>query len=91
MNVVTSVAVQDAAVELDAAVGVHVTGLMRVLDPFLNCIVPVGPAPLLFVATVAVSVTLPPETTLLGFGTTCVVVAALVTITVSVTAVATGV
>jgi len=40
---------------------VHVTAVPSALDPLRNWTVPVGPAPLLFVATFAVSVTLPPE------------------------------
>ena len=82
-NVVVSVAVQDAPVVLVAAAGAHVTALDRALDPLLNCTVPVGPAPLLFVATIAVSVMLPPEMTLLTLGLTCVIVVAFVTVTVS--------
>ena len=78
-----SVAVQNAAAVLVAAVGVHVAAVPSELEPFLNCTVPVGPAPLLFVATVAVRVTLPPETMLVTLGTTWVVVAAFVTVNVS--------
>lgn len=80
-----SVAEQDAATVLVAAVGVHVTALESVLDPFLNCIVPVGPTPLLFVVTFAVKVMLPPDATLLALGATCVSVAALVTVSASAT------
>jgi hypothetical protein len=84
-RVVVNVAVQDAAVVVVAAVGAHVTAVDRVLAPFLNCTVPVGPAPLLFVATVAVSVMLPPETMLLTLDVTCVCVVALATVTVCAT------
>jgi len=82
-SVVVRVAVQNAAAVLDAAVGVHVAAAESALDPFLNCTVPVGPAPLLIVATVAVSVMLPPEVMLVTFGTTWVAVAAFVTVNVS--------
>src|SRR6266851_83754 len=69
-SAVVSVAVQRAFAVALAFVGVQVTALPRLLDPFLNCTVPVGPAPLLFVFTIAVSVTLPPDTMLLGLGVT---------------------
>jgi hypothetical protein len=46
--------------------------------------VPVGPAPLLVVFTVVVNVTLPPETTLLTFELTVVVVVACVIVTFTV-------
>jgi len=55
------VAVQKAVAVFVPAVGMHVTAAERVLAPLLNCTVPVGPTPWLVVATVAVSVTLPPE------------------------------
>ncbi len=55
------VAVQKAVAVFVPAVGVHVTAVERVLAPFMNWIVPVGPTPWLVVATIAVSVTLPPE------------------------------
>ena len=45
------------------AVGVHVTGAEREVVPLLKLTVPVGPAPLLVVATVAVSVTGEPAVT----------------------------
>jgi hypothetical protein len=64
------VAVQNAAAALVASIGVHVAAAPSELEPFLNCTVPVGPAPLLFVATVAVSVTLCPEVMLVRLGTT---------------------
>jgi len=78
--------VQNAAPVLDAIpdVGEQAIALPRLLDPFLNCTVPVGPAPLLAEFTVAVSVTLPPDTTLVGLGVTTVVVAACVIVTASV-------
>src|SRR5713226_3886676 len=61
-SVVISVAVQDPGVELVPAVGVQVVALPSAVDPFMNCTVPVTPAPLLVVpVTFAVSVTLPPE------------------------------
>jgi hypothetical protein len=63
------------------AVGVHITALPKLLDPFLNCTVPVGPAPLLVVFTVAVSVTLPPDTMLVALEVTVVVVVSPVTVT----------
>jgi hypothetical protein len=82
---VVNVALQNAAPELDAvaAVGVHVAAEPKLLVPFLNCTVPVGPAPLLEVEIVAVSVTLPPATTLVGLLATAPVVAALVIVTLS--------
>src|ERR1700722_3297298 len=83
-SVVVSVAVQEAAAACVPAVGVQVTAVESELDPFLNCTVPVGPAPLLLVATVAVSIMLAPDTTLTGL-VTCVAVAALVTVSVSAT------
>jgi hypothetical protein len=70
--------------EAVAAVGVHVAAAPKLLDPFLNCTVPVTPAPLLFVFTVAVNVTLPPDTTLLTFEVTCVVLLACAIVTFTV-------
>ena len=84
-RVVVRVAVQNAAAVLVAAFGVHVAAAPSALAPFLNCTVPVGPTPLLFVFTVAVSVMLPPEVMLFTLGTTCVDVVAFVTVKVSVT------
>lgn len=55
------VAVQKAVAPPAPAVGVQVAGARSVLVPFMNCTVPVGPAPLLVVVTLAVSVTVPPE------------------------------
>lgn len=85
-SAVVSVAVQNAAPVVEAVpdVGEQVIALPRLLDPFLNCTVPVGPAPLLVVFTFAVSVTLPPDATLVGLGVTTVVVAACVIVTESV-------
>lgn len=82
-SVVLSVAVQKALPVLEAIpeVGVQLTAAPRLLAPFLNCTVPVGPAPLLLVLTVAVSVTLPPDTMLVGLAMTEVVVVAWVTVT----------
>jgi hypothetical protein len=65
-------------------VGVQVAALPKLLDPFLNCTVPVGPAPLLVVFTVAVSVTLPPDAILVGLGVTAMDVVACVTVTATV-------
>lgn len=73
---------QKAVVVLVPAVGVHVTAVERVLAPFLNCTVPVGPTPWLVVATVAVSVTLPPEEILETELVTLVVVAVAFTVRV---------
>jgi hypothetical protein len=83
-SAVVSVAVQDAAAEADAAVGVQVAAAPKLLAPFLNCTVPLGPAPLLLVLTVAVSVTLPPGAMLVGLGVTVVVVVACVMVTATV-------
>ena len=44
-RVVVKVAVQDAVVVLVPAAGAHVTAVESALVPFLNCTVPVGPAP----------------------------------------------
>jgi hypothetical protein len=76
--------VQKAA-EVLAAVGVQVAAAPRLLEPFLNCTVPVGPAPLLVVFTVAVKVTMPPDAMLAGLGgASVVVVVACVTVTATV-------
>jgi hypothetical protein len=82
-SAVVSVAVHEAfpVVEAVADVGAQVTALPKLLDPFVNCTVPVGPAPLLVVFTVAVSVTLPPDAILAGLGVTVVVVVACVIVT----------
>ena len=84
-KVVVRVAVKNAAALVVAAVGVQVAATPRAPEPFLNCTVPVGPAPLLFVVTFAVRVTLPPDITLDTLGVTVVVVAAFVTVTGSAT------
>jgi hypothetical protein len=82
-RVVGSDAVQKAAAEVVAAVGTQFIAAPMEFPPFLNCTVPVGPTPLLFVDTVAVSVTLPPDMMVDTLGTTAVEVAAFVTVTVS--------
>src|SRR3979490_2763457 len=85
-SIVDSVAVQDAALVPELAVGVHVTGVESATDPLINCTVPVGPTPLLFVAIVAVSVTeVLVVTPVEGAATTVVEVAAFVTVRVSAT------
>ena len=85
-SAVVRVAVHRAFPDVEAVpdVGVQVAALPKLLDPFLNCTVPVGPAPLLVVFTVAARVTLPPETILVGLGVTAVVVEACVIVTASV-------
>ena len=82
-SVVVNVAVQDAAAAALAADGVHVAAAPRLLDPLLNCTVPVSPAPLLVLEISAVSVTLPPETMLLTLEVTFAVVVAFVIVTLS--------
>jgi len=84
LRVVVSVAVHSAGAVVLAAVGVHAAALPSALVPFINCTVPVGPAPLLVVFTVAVSVTLPPGATLVALDTTPVVVVAFVIVTAKV-------
>jgi hypothetical protein len=81
---VVNVAVQEASPVAAPDVGVQVAAAPKLLDPFLNCTVPVGPAPLLVVEISAVSVTLPPAATLVTFGVTFVVVTAFVIVTLSV-------
>lgn len=66
-----------------ALVGTQVAEPMLVL-PFVNVIMPVGPAPLLFVTTYAVKVTLVPGVTELRLLSTATEVAALVIVTESV-------
>src|SRR5216683_5032642 len=85
-SAVVSVAVQNAfpVVEAIPDVGVHVAAVPRLLAPFLNCTVPVGPAPLLLVEIVAVSVTLPPAVIVVTLDVTAAVVAAFVIVTESV-------
>src|SRR5690349_18867056 len=73
-RVVVKVAVQNAVAVAVPAVGVHVTAAESGVVPLLNSTVPVGPAPWLVVATVAVRVTLPPELMLVAELTTVVVV-----------------
>ncbi len=82
-SAVVSVAVHDAVPELEATpdVGVHVAALPKLLEPFLNCTVPVGPAPLLEVEIVAVSVTLPPAAIDVTLEVTAAVVVAFVIVT----------
>jgi hypothetical protein len=83
--VVVIVAVQDAAVVLVDAVGVHFTAAPRLVLPFENCTVPVGPCDeLLFVPIVAVSVTLVPGVNDARLDDTAVAVAAFVIVTASV-------
>src|SRR5258708_7458139 len=60
-NATVRVAVQKAVAGVVPAVGTQLTAAERLFAPFLNWTVPVGPTPWLVVATVAVSVTLPPE------------------------------
>jgi hypothetical protein len=82
LKAVVNPAVHDAAV-LPAAVGIHEAGLPSVVDPFINCTVPVGPTPLLLVFTVAVSVKLTPDAIFVALDTTAVVVVAFVIVTFS--------
>jgi|SRR6266849_4327629 len=84
-SAVVSVAVQNAVPVLEAIpdLGVHVAAVPRLLDPFLNCTIPVGPAPLLLVEIVAVSVTLAPEVIVVTLEVTAAVVAAFVIVTLS--------
>jgi hypothetical protein len=70
-------------VEAIPDVGVHVAAVPRLLAPFLNCTVPVGPAPLLLVEIVAVRVTLPPEVIVATLEVTAAVVVAFVIVTLS--------
>jgi len=90
-SVVVNVAVQDGAVEAVAAAGAQVAAAPRLLDPFLNCTVPVSPAPLLVGLEIsAVSVTLPPETIVVRFELNVAAVIALLTVSVLVVAEAGG-
>ena len=66
------------------SVGLHTTGEPIVVPPLANVTLPVGPAPLLFVATVTDNVTLCPEVIEFGLAVTLVIVAALVIVTESV-------
>jgi hypothetical protein len=92
LNVVVRVAVHDPGVVLVPAVGVlHVAAVPWAAVPFMNCTVPVGPAPpLVLPATLAVSVTLPPEAIEVALAVTAVVVAWDPAVTVTVTAVDAG-
>jgi len=85
-SAVVSEAVHNAVPELEAvaAVGVHVAAAPKLLEPFRNCTVPEGPAPLLLVEIVAVSVTLPPAVIVVTLEVTAEVVAAFVMVTASV-------
>lgn len=75
-SAVVNVALQVPGVVLVPAVGVHVAGVPSAAVPFMNCTVPVTPAPLFPVpVTVAVKVTLPPEAIVVTLGITVVVVA----------------
>jgi hypothetical protein len=65
-----------------APVGVQATATPKFVLPLLNCTVPVGPcAELLCEFTVAVSVMLPPDTTLVALGVTATEVVACVIVT----------
>jgi hypothetical protein len=82
-SAIVKVAVHDPGVVLVPAVGAHVAAVPRAAVPFMNCTVLVGPAPpLVLPATLAVSVTLPPEAIDVGLEVTVVVVACAVTVTV---------
>ena len=81
-SAVVSVALQEAFVDADAPVGVHVTAPPSAADPFINCTVPLGPTLLLLLDdTVAVRVTLPPDATLVRLDVAAVVVVAFVIVT----------
>jgi len=83
-NAVVNVALQEAPAAADAPAGAHVTVPPKLVVPFINCTVPLGPALLLLLdETVAVKVTLPPDATLAGLDTTADVVVALVIVTAS--------
>jgi len=71
-------------VEAIPDVGEQFTALPSLLAPFLNGTVPVGPAPLLMVENVAISVTLPPEVIVATLEVTTAVVVAFVIVTESV-------
>lgn len=57
---------------------VHVCGVPSAVDPFMNCTVPVGLAPVPVPTTVAVNVTFPPEEMLVGELVTVVAVVCVV-------------
>jgi len=86
-SAVVNVAVHEAPTNVPelfvvAPAGVHVAAAPRLLLPFKNCTMPVGPcAELLFALTVDVSVTFPPDITLVTLGVTAVEVVACVTVT----------
>ncbi len=73
---------QDAAADAEAAAGVQVP-VPNIAVPLVNVTDPVGPFPLLCVEITAVSVTLAPEVIVVRLLVTAVVVAALVTVTLS--------
>jgi hypothetical protein len=85
-RVVINVAVQVPGVVLVPAVGVQVAAVPRLLAPFLNCTVPVGPALFMAPVTVAVKVTLPPEAMDVTLAFTAIVVDCAPAFTVTVTA-----
>jgi len=86
-SVVVNAAVHEAPTNVPelfvvAPAGVHVAAAPRLLLPFKNCTVPVGPcAELLFELTVAVNVTFPPDVMLVTLGVTAVDVVACVIVT----------
>lgn len=84
--VVVSVAVSEAFVfaVIEPAVGVYVTVPESGVDPFINVTVPVGAAPTLAEATVAVRVTVAPDVMAAGLAPKAVVVAPLLMVTLSV-------
>jgi hypothetical protein len=65
-------------------VGAHVTAAPKLVLPFENWIVPVGPAPLLVVTSYAVSLTIVPAVIEVKLLPTAVVVVAFVIVTASV-------
>ena len=89
-EVVVIVAVHEGGLVPSKAVcAAHVTGVERLLEPFLNCTVPVGPAPLLVgPMTSAVNITVPPAVVVAGLAETPVWVAAAVMVIESVLLVA---
>ncbi len=88
---VGNAAVPPAPVVADAGIGVTLTGLPICVPPLKNVTVPVAPTALLLPEEiVAVKVTLVPVVTVDGLAASAVAVAALDTITVSTTPVATA-
>jgi hypothetical protein len=86
-SVVIRVAVHVPGVEAVPAVGMQVAAVPNAVVPFMNCTVPVGPAPLLVVpVTFAVKVTVPPDAIDVALGVTTVVVACVPLVTVTVMA-----